>query len=138
MRPSSTDEQRRDEVLGRIREAVCNNQVIRLPRTAALEGREPLLAMATAEDAYGGGCGDYRYLFEGEDDLLHVVVMRADGAPCSAEEAQRVIAWLLPDVPPGLIWIKPGSQTQHFYLGHDILVPHPQPPPYEGESQDLP
>jgi len=69
-----------------------------------------------------GVLADYRYSFEGEDDLLHLTVERLDSGPLSVEEAQQVCGYVLPDLAPGVIWVKPGTVSQHFYLAHDELL----------------
>lgn len=73
-----------------------------------------------------GRVGAFRYRFEGEDDLLHLSVERADGAPCSPEDGLAVARFLMPDLPAGLCWLKPGHFSQHLYLGHDDLL-HAEP-----------
>ena len=71
---------------------------------------------------FAGEVAEYTYSFEGEDDLLHVAISRKDRQPLAVEEAQEVMHFLLPNIAPGLIWIKPGTKEQHFYLGHDELL----------------
>ena len=105
----------RDEVIAAIVVAVDCNQTIRLPAFT----REPATAVP---NPYGGTVGPYAYQFEGEDDLLHLSITRQDGAALTAEEGQEVAAFLMPGMPPGLVWIRPGEFSQHFYCGHDDLV----------------
>ena len=81
-----------------------------------------LLTVGTEPNPYGGTIGDYRYQFEGEDDLLHLFIVRLDGAELTPADGQRVAAWLLKGVPHALVWLKPGRVSQHFYLGHDDLI----------------
>lgn len=71
---------------------------------------------------YEGVVGGYRYWFEGEDDLLHLAIHRADGQPITVEEAQSVVSFVVPSVNPGVIWLKQGVLSQHFYFGHDELL----------------
>lgn len=71
---------------------------------------------------FAGTAGLYEYVFEGEDDLLHIAVTRIDHGAITPEEGQCIISWLLPGMPAGLIWIRPGEYSQHFYCGHDDLV----------------
>ncbi|MBI1755715.1 MAG: hypothetical protein HYR64_01235 [Fimbriimonas ginsengisoli] len=73
-------------------------------------------------NAFGGLVGPYRYQFEGEDDLLHLIVVRRDLGALEPEEGQSVAAFLLEGVPQSLIWLKPARLSQHFYLGHDVLL----------------
>jgi hypothetical protein len=69
-----------------------------------------------------GAVGVFSYVFEGEDDLLHISVERADEQEISVEDAQSVVHFLLPTVPWGMVWLKPGTYSHHFYLGHDELL----------------
>ena len=100
---------------------------------APLERRDEILALLTdyirrnrlipvnSRD-FTGEVDEYAYAFEGEDDLLHLAISRKDRQPIEVEEAQEVVQFLLPDIPPGLIWVKPGTLEHHFYLGHDELL----------------
>lgn len=65
---------------------------------------------------------DYRYQFEGEEDLLHLIVTRIDSGKITPAEGQQVVSFLLPNLPTALLWLKPGEYTQHFYCGHDELL----------------
>ncbi|MCB8932611.1 MAG: hypothetical protein M9921_06655 [Fimbriimonadaceae bacterium] len=71
---------------------------------------------------FEGRVGPYAFAFEGEDDLLHLWVWRRDASPLRVEEAQRVVAFAVPEVDPGVIWLKPAERSHHFYFGHDELV----------------
>lgn len=117
---------RRAAVLGAIREFVGSNATIKLPpfdrERSAPSVHAALTSVGIEENDFGGSVGDYRYQFEGEEDLLHLIVTRLDGQPLSAEEGQAVAAFLLAPMPPGLVWIRPGEYSQHFYMGHDDLV----------------
>jgi hypothetical protein len=75
-------------------------------------------------NAYGGSVGEYRYQFEGEDDLLHLYIVRQSGDDVAVEEAQAVTEFLLPGIPKALIWFHPGVKSHHFFLGHDLLLEH--------------
>lgn len=90
----------------------------------AVGGSDYALQAITQEaNPFGGGIGPYRYQFEGEDDLLHVFIVRADAHSLTPQEARSVFEQLLPDLPPALVWLKPGTVSQHFYFGHDELLP---------------
>lgn len=110
--------------------AILSGEVIRLPRPSSYQfrGETALQAFETEPNKFGGQIGPYWFQFEGEDDLLHVFVLRIDRGPLTAEEGQNVMRQLLPEVAPGLVWLKPGTLTQHFYFGHDILVESPGSP----------
>ncbi|HEY3780582.1 MAG TPA: hypothetical protein VGL56_05825 [Fimbriimonadaceae bacterium] len=75
-----------------------------------------------SDPRFAGSLGSFFYFFEGEDDLLHLGVSRSDGAPLAVEDAQQVALFLMPDLPPGVLWVKPGTYSQHFYFGHDELL----------------
>jgi hypothetical protein len=121
---SDADRLRRDEVLARIAECVRTNQTIKLPPfdpSRSLEGASFALQAIEPND-FSGTLGAYRYQFEGEEDLLHLIVLRSDGSPLTAEEGQTVAGFLLEGLPSALIWLKPGTLSQHFYFGHDELL----------------
>lgn len=86
------------------------------------EERFALLEIGAEPNDFTGIAGLYRYQFEGEEDLLHLIVTRTDGQVLSAEEGQEVAGFVLEGVPPALIWLRPGTYSQHFYFGHDHLV----------------
>lgn len=126
MRFEATQKERdeRDEVVERVLRFIRENRTIKLPPfTGGAAKPGGLFAMQAMEpNEFSGVVSDYRYQFEGEDDLLHIAVMRRDAAELAVEDARHVLAFLLPEAPPGLIWLRPGSYSQHFYVGHDVLV----------------
>jgi len=79
-------------------------------------------AVGAEDNPFSGTFGPYRYQFEGEEDLLHLIVTRLDGQTLTVEEAQVVAGFLMPNVPAGLIWLRPGEYSQHFWVGHDELL----------------
>jgi len=109
MDTTEKEEIERARILGALTNAIHADETIRVP-------------FANDPSPFSGTVGSYVYSFEGEDDLLHISVTRRDGAKLTAEEGQAVVSWLLPGMPPGLIWIRPGELSQHFYCGHDDLV----------------
>jgi hypothetical protein len=109
------------EVLRCVREDVQ----IKLPAFDPLvskPGFSALVSVGVEPNPFGGYAGDYRYQFEGEEDLLHLIVTRQDGRALAPEEAQRVASFVLEGLPPSLIWLKPGEFSHHFYFGHDELL----------------
>ena len=112
-----SDEIQARQVMVAVRETVRSGVKIMLP--PRLDSSEPPVFV---ENPFGGQFGDYRYQFEGEEDLLHLLVVRIDGAPISAEEARIVAGALFEGVASALIWLKPGHYSQHFYVGHDDLL----------------
>ncbi|MBN8689959.1 MAG: hypothetical protein J0L72_04095 [Armatimonadetes bacterium] len=115
--------ERRNQVISSLLEAIADNRTIKLPQfdpslpqsplanTVALIGLEP--------NDYCGHFGEMRYQFEGEEDLLHLIVTRIDGDKLSPKEAQEVAALLFDGIPVALIRLHPGVFSQHFYIGHD-------------------
>jgi hypothetical protein len=94
----------------RILEAVLN----------AIERSAPITLDRAAQ--FGGQLGDYWVQFEGEDDLLHCLVRRLDGAPLALEEAHRVVEPFFGRLPKGIVWCKPAGTSVHYYVGHDHFL----------------
>ena len=105
--------------------AIRNDVTIKLPNfdknLSKSSPENALLTVGLEPNLFGGTVGPYRYQFEGEEDLLHLIVTRIDIGEISVEEAQDVAEFLLSPVAPALIWLKPGERSQHFYVGHDEL-----------------
>lgn len=116
------EESRRDEVLTRVLDYIRRDETIRLPRFDPSQSAAASALLSIPDNDFSGHFGPFRYQFEGEDDLLHVIVIRADGQPLTPEDARPVASFVLPGVLPALIWLKPGQYSQHFYLGHDDLL----------------
>lgn len=126
LQPTPEETHRRSEVVAAILRAIEAGTTIKLPPFDRSQDRPSdsyaLLTVGETPNAYGGTLGDYRYQFEGEDDLLHLMVTRTDHGNLSPEEGRSVAEWLFQGVPPALVWFKPGHLSQHFYVGHDDLV----------------
>jgi hypothetical protein len=122
---SSSDEAHRVQVLTSILDHVARGQTIRLPewdRSVPVASTDyALLNVGLEPNQFGGFCGEMRYQFEGEDDLLHLMICRRDGEAMDVRSAQETASWLLRGVPTGLYWVKHASRSSHFYVGHDIL-----------------
>jgi hypothetical protein len=123
--PTEAETAARDAVLSAVIEATRADQTVRLPDFDPARDRASVSALASVgvePNAFGAAVGDFRYQFEGEEDLLHLFVARLDGGALSAEEGRAVAAFVLAGVEPGLVWFKPGTLTQHFYVGHDDVL----------------
>ena len=112
MQATAREDEKRSAAIAAVRSAIDHGEIIHLPRSA------------DAENLFAGEIGAYHYLFEGEDDLLHIAITRIDKQALSPEDAQAIVSWLLPGMPTGLVWIRPGEFSQHFYCGHDDLLAH--------------
>ncbi len=129
--PTTAEKDRADEVVAAVIAAIQGDQRIKLPSYSGSSEESADFALQTVgiePNAFGGTLGRLRYQFEGEDDLLHLFVVGIDRLPVSVKEARAVAAFLLPTLPPALIWLKPGTYSQHFYFGHDELVRTPPRP----------
>ena len=126
LQPTPEEIAQRDTVLLNLREHIATNRTIRLPNPGPGPDQGPndiaLMALVFRESAFGGSLGAYRYLFEGEDDLLHLLVVRSDGRELTVDDARPVAQFVLPGVAPALVWLKPGKVSQHFYLGHELFL----------------
>jgi hypothetical protein len=114
----------RDSVRAALKEAINSAQTILMPDYRGNEGPGDfaLQNVGLEPNAYGGTAQGLRYQFEGEEDLLHLFIVRADGGSATVEEAKDLAAWLLPEVPPGMIWLNAGRRSMHFHFGHELLV----------------
>lgn len=92
------------------------------PQLSRPSDRFALLSVGLEANEFSGVLGDFRYQFEGEEDLLHLMVTRQDGAPLTPTEGQAAAGVILKGVPPALIHFKPGEYSQHFYFGHEDLI----------------
>ena len=126
MGPNQAEIARRNAVIGAILDHVRSDTTIALPafdRNSGNAGDEfALQSVGSEPNDFGGTVGELRYQFEGEEDLLHLFVMRLDGGPLDVREAQTLTSFVLADVPPALIWLRPGEHSQHFYVAHDDLL----------------
>jgi hypothetical protein len=129
--PTEAELLQRDRIICEVLLAIRENRVIKLPEFDRLAVRNESLfalgAIGESPSPYSGAVGPFRYHFEGEEDLLHLFVIRKDGTSISVEEAQQVASLLYEKVPKALIWLKPGKFSQHFYIGHDELLTYLDP-----------
>ncbi len=125
MTPTPDECAARSRVVAALLEAIATGTTVKLPdfdRSLSAPGQTALHRVGIEPNPFGATLGPFRYQFEGEEDLLHLIVARLDGAELSHEEGRSVAAFVLDGVAPGFVWAKPGTVTQHFYLGHDVLV----------------
>jgi hypothetical protein len=123
---SLAESARRDQVIKAILDQIRQDRRIFLPpfdpALSRPSDRFALQSVGVEPNPYGGTVRDYRYQFEGEEDLLHLIVTRVDNERLTPEQGQEVASFLLPNLPPSLMWLKPGEHSQHFYFGHDELL----------------
>ena len=126
LHPDSEEIDRRSQVIQSLLDFIKQDRRIFLPPfDPSLSRPSDLFALQSVglePNEFGGTVGEFRYQFEGEEDLLHLIVTRTSSEPLSPEEGQAVAAFLLPDFPASLMWLKPGEYSQHFYFGHDELL----------------
>ncbi len=110
----------------RILECIQHDQRVTLPPFDASLSRPndkfALINIGLEPNDFSGSFDIFRYQFEGEEDLLHLIVTRNDQGPFTAEEAQTVATFVLKGVPTALIWLRPGEFSHHFYFGHEDLL----------------
>jgi hypothetical protein len=104
--PTLEEVTERDRILSLIRQSIARGETIPYLRNGP----------------YSGTAGEYRYVFEGEEDLLHLLIERRDSASLEGEETRPLARLLLEGVPEAMIWLKPGESAHHYYLGHDLLL----------------
>lgn len=75
-----------------------------------------------ASARYRAEVDGYIIQFEGEDDLLHCSVARADGGRIDLAQAHRVVEPLFAVMPKGIVWFKPAEHSVHYYVGHDHFL----------------
>lgn len=125
--PTPDERTRRDEVIARVCEYTRQNRRIALPpfdpAIDRADDRFALVSVGIEPNPFSGTVGPYRYQFEGEEDLLHLIVTSSNGE-IAAEEGQAVATFILAGVPPALVWLRPGEASQHFYVGHDEVLAH--------------
>lgn len=124
--PTPAEIEQRNRVIARILECIRTETRIKLPvfdpSRARPSDQFALINVGLEPNEFGGVLGPYRYQFEGEEDLLHLMVTSvADGVVTTAE-AHEVASVILHGVPSALVWLKPGEFSQHFYVGHDELL----------------
>lgn len=126
MTVSVEEQAQRDAIMRRVLEFISADQRIKLPDFDASRARPSdrfaLVSVGLEPNPFGGKVDRFRYQFEGEEDLLHLIVTAEDGGEISVREGQEVTDFVLAGVPKALMWFKPGEVSQHFYVGHDVLI----------------
>lgn len=125
LRPTPEEQERRQQVLDLVCERIRAAEPILLPPPPAGSDAKSdfaLVPIAKSPNAYNGTVGEYIYQFEGEDDLLHIFVVKTADEELELKEAQAVFEFLFPTFPPALSWTKSGTVSHHFYMGHDNLL----------------
>jgi hypothetical protein len=124
--PTPAEQQRRDEVMARVLECIRGEVRIKLPVFNPTLDRPTdqfaLLSIGMEPNKFSGSVESFRYQFEGEEDLLHLIVTKANQGPLETQDSQAVAAFVLRGMPTALIWLKPGEFSTHFYFGHDELL----------------
>ncbi len=124
--PTEPEQQRRDEVMTRVLRCIRSDERIKLPVFDPALDRPTdqfaLLSIGLEPNDFSGSVGSFRYQFEGEEDLLHLIVTESSQGRLSTQDSQAVAAFVLRGMPSALIWLKPGEYSTHFYFGHDELL----------------
>ncbi|CAN5562697.1 hypothetical protein BH11ARM2_BH11ARM2_37350 [soil metagenome] len=124
--PTPEEKATREGIMRRILERIREDRTIKLPEfdpaISRPSDRYALLSVGLEPNDFGSTVDRYRYQFEGEEDLLHLIVTTIDESQITAHEGQAVCGFLLEGVSPALIWLRPGQYSQHFYVGHDELI----------------
>lgn len=114
--------------MNRILEFVRENRTIKLPTfdpdLSRPSDKFALLSLGMEDNDFSGTVGPFRYQFEGEEDLLHLMVTMQNQLEINAHQAQAVAGFVLNGVPTAMIWLRPGEFSHHFYFGHDELLVH--------------
>lgn len=128
IQPTDIEIARRKEVMQRVLDFTRTNATIKLPEFDPNLDRPSdqfaLISIGLEPNQFSGTLGRYRYQFEGEEDLLHLIITAENQEAVTTEEAHRVASFVLKGMPTALIWLRPGDFSQHFYFGHDELLKH--------------
>lgn len=126
LHPSGCEIEIRNTIVQLVIDFTERNEKIMLPpfSGAVQQSQAPssFSSVGLEPNDFGSTVGDYRYQFEGEEDLLHLIVTRVDHCELTPEEGQSVMGFLLNGVPLAMVWIRPGRFSQHFFVGHDEVV----------------
>jgi hypothetical protein len=128
VQPTAEEVARRREVMERVLEYTRSDTTIKLPvfdpKIDRPSDQFALISIGLEPNQFSGTLARYRYQFEGEEDLLHLIVTAENQEMVSTAEAHTVASFVLRGMPTALIWLRPGEYSQHFYFGHDELLKH--------------
>jgi hypothetical protein len=102
------------------REIAERDAILRLARRQIREGRP--IPFPSQDSPFRGQIAGFEYQFEGEEDLLRLIVRRADGGSLELCDSLRVARFALPGIPETLYFCRPGTREHHYYLAHDLLL----------------
>src|SRR5687767_14778934 len=94
--PTPDESARRDEVMARVVTYTREGTTIRLPDFDPSQPGDPAdyALLGIGPNDFSGTVSGLRYQIEGEDDLLHIAVMRDGAGGVSVAEARLVVAFL--------------------------------------------
>lgn len=123
--PTPEEIEVRHNVIAHLLELINQNQTVKLPQfdptRSATKTDFPFATVGIEANSLGGSFGEFRYQFEGEEDLLHLIVTRNNQTPLTPGEGVAVAEFVLDGIPKGLVRFRPGDVSQHFFLGHENL-----------------
>ncbi len=99
-----------------------NLEVSRILQNLRDDTVKNIMIRLDGSDRYATTIGDFKVQFEGEDDLLHLEIVRLDGSTIDILDAKRIADMFFENIPPALIVVKPAEFSAHYYLPHDILL----------------
>ncbi len=99
-----------------------HSEVTRILQNLREDTVKNIMIRLDGSDRYATTIGDFKVQFEGEDDLLHLEIVRADKSKIDIHEAKQIADMFFADIPPALIVVKPAEYSAHYYLPHDVLL----------------
>ncbi|MHB1460052.1 MAG: hypothetical protein ACYC1M_02050 [Armatimonadota bacterium] len=97
-------------------------EVSRILQNLRDDTKNNIMIKLDGSDRYATTLGDFKVQFEGEDDLLHLEIVRTDGTKLDILGAKQIADRFFANIPPALIVVKPAEFSAHYYLPHDILL----------------
>ena len=99
-----------------------HNEVARILQNLRDDTVKNIMIRLDGSDRYATTIGDFKVQFEGEDDLLHLEIVRTDRSNIDIHDAKQLADLFFVDIPPALIVVKPAEYSAHYYLPHDVLL----------------